>query len=125
MWTLIIILLAAASLAPLAAPVEAVDLVTGPLDGDYYYCTATNKSGATLTMTLQIVAGFLASNPGTPLKTCGPMLVPKKTAAICNLENPGLNPAYCKITTSSGSGTRGNLMVLDAAFNATVSSEAR
>jgi hypothetical protein len=127
MWILIITVLAAASLAPLAAPVEAVDLFTGPLAGNDLYCAAANKSGANLTMTLEIITlSGSPAVPGSQLAKCGPVVVQPKRSAVCPYSNAiVVNTAYCKITTSSGSSTRGILMVLGNLLIAVASSEAK
>ena len=129
MWILAIVLVAA-SLGALAGPVEATDLTAGPLFGYNFYCSAVNKSAGNITVTLSIVT--VASSVVTPLQTCGPFTVGAKKAGVCTI---GFDPAvpggaktvYCKITTSSSTNTRGNLMLLEPAVagNATANSEAK
>ena len=121
MWILAIVLVAA-SLGALAAPVQATDLSAGPLWGNNFYCSAINKSAGNVTMTLSIV--YVVSSVVTPLQTCGPFTVQAKKAGVCTIATPA-NVVYCRITTSSSTNTRGNLMALDAGGNAMAESEAK
>jgi len=89
--------------------------------GTGHWCTAFNKStGSNITVTVQLIEPFVG-----PVLTCGPSIIGPQTYSSCYTGATAGVPVFCKITTSSGSSTRGVLKSLDANFDSTSAVEAK